>query len=129
MEKQAVININSKDITFSTGSMALALGVHQRTLRIYDTQGILVPKRNSKNRRYYTLQDFEKGKFILFLTRNLALNLTGVRVVLAILEKDKIKSEDYFKYIKNILKIAKIDTIEQNNNILKSSKKGRHKKF
>ena len=51
-------------------AMATALNVHQRTLRIYDGEGILIPQRTEKNRRNYSLDDLEKAKLILFLTRN-----------------------------------------------------------
>ena len=34
-------------------TIASALGIHQRTLRIYDAEGILSPKRTAKNRRNY----------------------------------------------------------------------------
>ena len=87
-----------------TGALAEALGVHQRTLRIYDREGILSPKRSAKNRRNYTLDDLEKGRLILFLTRNLAVNIAGIKVILATLEDNKIKPQDYFTYIKKIAK-------------------------
>ena len=80
---------NARDIMLPIGSIAASLDINQRTLRIYDSEGILCPKRTDKNRRYYTLEDLEKAKVILFLTRNLLLNLAGVKIVLAILEKEK----------------------------------------
>ena len=33
------------------GAISQTLNIHQRTLRIYDKEGILCPKRTSKNRR------------------------------------------------------------------------------
>ena len=50
-------------------SIAQALNIHQRTLRIYDKEGILSPKRTDKNRRNYSIDDLEKAKLILFLTK------------------------------------------------------------
>ena len=78
--------LNPKAAILPIGSVAQSLGVHQRTLRIYDQEGILSPQRSAKNRRYYSFDDFEKAKLILFLTRNLALNLSGVKIILAMLE-------------------------------------------
>ena len=104
------------------------LNVHQRTLRIYDNEGILSPKRTAKNRRNYSLDDLEKAKLILFLTRNLALNLSGVKIILAILEKNKVKPMEYISYIEKIAKQAGIDTKIQENNIEKTSKRGRKPK-
>ena len=110
------------------GTIAQALNVHQRTLRIYDTEGILSPKRTEKNRRNYSLDDLEKAKLILFLTRNLALNLAGVKVILSMLEKFKVKPQDYIPTIEKIAKEAGIDTKEQESNIEKTSKRGRKPK-
>lgn len=109
-------------------SIASALNVHQRTLRIYDNEGILSPKRTDKNRRNYSLDDLEKAKLILFLTRNLALNLAGVKIIFAMLEKNKVKPADYLSYIEKIAKEAGIDTKKQENNIEKTSKRGRKPK-
>ena len=106
-------------------SVAQALNVHQRTLRIYDKEGILTPQRTDKNRRNYTLDDLEKAKLILFLTRNLALNLSGVKIILKILEENKIEPKNYIEYIDKIAKLANIDTSTQENNIQKTSKRGR----
>lgn len=110
------------------GSVAQALGVHQRTLRIYDKEGILSPGRSAKNRRYYSLNDLEKAKLVLFLTRNLAMNLSGVKMILAILEENKIKPQDYIEYIKKIAKTAHIDTKIQEDNIVKTARRGRKTK-
>ena len=130
MEKE---NKNKQQIDSSLAilpisSIATALNVHQRTLRIYDTEGILCPKRTSKNRRNYSLEDLEKAKLILFLTRNLALNLSGVKIILAILEEYKINPMEYIKFIEKVAKNAGIDTKAQENNIAKTSKRGRKPK-
>ena len=117
-----------KDIHISTGSLAQVLKVHQRTLRIYDKQGILTPSRTAGDRRSYTLSDLEKAKFVLFLSHNLGINLAGIKFILAILEKDKIKPEYYFKYLNDIADDLKINANIQNDNILKNSKRGRPKK-
>ena len=107
------------------GAVAQSLGIHQRTLRIYDTEGILTPKRSDGDRRLYSFNDVEKAKFILFLTRNLALNLSGVKIIIAMLEKTNIKPKDYQSYVEKIAKLAKIDTDIQKVNIEKTSKRGR----
>ncbi len=109
-------------------SMAAALNVHQRTLRIYDKEGILSPQRTDKNRRNYSLNDLEKAKLVLFLTRNLALNLSGVKIILTILEQNKIKPQNYIEYINKMAKLSNIDTNIQEDNIKKTSKRGRKPK-
>ena len=120
--------LNTSLAVLPISTIASALNVHQRTLRIYDNEGILSPKRTDKNRRNYSLDDLEKAKLILFLTRNLALNLSGVKIILAILEKNKVKPMEYISYIEKIAKQAGIDTKIQENNIEKTSKRGRKPK-
>lgn len=120
--------LNTSMAILPISAIAAALNVHQRTLRIYDNEGILSPKRTEKNRRNYSLDDLEKAKLILFLTRNLALNLAGVKIILAMLDKCKIKPADYIDYIEKIAKEAGIGTKTQETNIAKTSKRGRRPK-
>ncbi len=124
--KQETINTALPILPIS--AVAQALNVHQRTLRIYDTQGILCPQRTEKNRRNYSLDDLEKAKLILFLTRNLALNLSGVKIILAILEEMNVKPMDYMSIIDKVAKKAGIDTKIQENNIEKTARRGRKPK-
>ena len=121
-------NFNTGLAILPISSIAQALNVHQRTLRIYDKEGILCPSRSRKNRRNYSLNDLEKARLILFLTRNLALNLSGVKIILAMLEEKNIPPIEYIPYINKIAKKAKIDTKEQETNIEKTSKRGRKPK-
>ncbi len=127
-EKSKKQPLNTSLAVLPISTIAAALNVHQRTLRIYDNEGILSPKRTEKNRRNYSLDDLEKAKLILFLTRNLALNLSGVKIILAILEKNKVKPMEYISYIEKIAKQAGIDTQAQEKNIFKTAKRGRKPK-
>lgn len=127
MQKENIKNgaMNTELPILPISSVAAALNVHQRTLRIYDAQGILCPKRTEKNRRNYSLNDLEKAKLILFLTRNLAMNLSGVKLILAMVEGSKVEPCEYIKYVEKYAKIAGIDTQAQENNIEKTAKRGR----
>ncbi len=116
---------NADDPVLSIGKVATILNVHQRTLRIYDEQKLLVARRSKQNRRLYSLNDIQKGKLIQFLTRNLAINLAGVRIVLRLVEMEKIKPELYIKYIKDVAKSAKIDSKIQQYNAERLSKRGK----
>ena len=116
--------MNNKPI-LATGIMSELLKVHQRTLRIYDEEKLLVPIRTSKNRRLYSQNDIEKAKLILYLTRNLALNLAGVKIILGILKEAKIKPENYINLIN---KISIQNNFDEQKNILKYSKRGRKAK-
>ncbi len=105
--------------------VASSIGVHPRTLRIYDKCGILSPKRTNKDRRVYSLNDVERAKAILYLTRNLAMNIAGVKMIISALEVAKVKPKDYIKYIEKVAKNAKFDIEIQKSNIEKTAKRGR----
>lgn len=67
---------------FPLSVMADVLNVHPRTLRIYDKEKILCPKRTPRNRRLYSINDIEKGKFIQFLIKNFGINLAEIKIIL-----------------------------------------------
>jgi len=113
---------------FSIGSFANLLNINQRTLRIYDEENILNPKRTTSNRRMYSISDYNKAQLILFMTKNLALNLSGVKIILLMLKTMDISEENYLSKIKMLASKAKIDDLKQAENIYKTSKRGRKKK-
>ena len=63
------------------------LGIHPQTLRIYEREGFIKPKRSEGNTRLYSEEDVEKLEMILRLTRELGVNLAGVEVILSMREK------------------------------------------
>ena len=63
------------------------LGIHPQTLRLYEREGFIKPKRSIGNTRLYSEEDVEKLEMILRLTRDLGVNLAGVEVILSMREK------------------------------------------
>ena len=125
IEKKNKHILNPEAAIFPISIIAQILEVHQRTLRIYDEEGILIPKRTKKNRRLYSLQDVEKGKVILYLTRELGINLAGVRLILHFMKEAKIAPDNYVTYLQNVAKILNITEEEQAEKKEKLSKRGR----
>jgi MerR family transcriptional regulator/heat shock protein HspR len=58
------------------------VGMHPQTLRIYETKGLIRPKRTAGNTRLYSEADLERLRLIQQLTNELGLNLAGVEQVL-----------------------------------------------
>jgi MerR family transcriptional regulator, heat shock protein HspR len=56
-------------------------GMHPQTLRIYETRGLITPKRSPKNTRLYSEEDVERLRRIQELTSELGMNLAGVEKV------------------------------------------------
>src|SRR5688500_19653011 len=53
-------------------------GMHPQTLRIYETRGLITPKRSPKQTRLYSQQDVDRLRRIQELTSDLGMNLAGV---------------------------------------------------
>jgi MerR family transcriptional regulator/heat shock protein HspR len=58
------------------------VGMHPQTLRIYESKGLVRPKRTAGNTRLYSERDVERLRVIQKLTTELGLNLSGVELVL-----------------------------------------------
>jgi MerR family transcriptional regulator/heat shock protein HspR len=58
------------------------VGMHPQTLRIYESKGLIRPKRTAGNTRLYSEVDIERLRLIQQLTNDLGLNLAGVEQVL-----------------------------------------------
>src|SRR3954468_21564522 len=58
------------------------VGMHPQTLRIYESKGLLRPKRTPGNTRLYSEADLERLRLIQRLTTELGLNLAGVETVI-----------------------------------------------
>lgn len=71
---------------FTLSVAADLLGVHPRTLMIYETEKLVVPSRTKTNRRRYSQNDIRRLEFIQFLTRKKGVNLAGVKAILELLE-------------------------------------------
>jgi MerR family transcriptional regulator/heat shock protein HspR len=61
--------------------------VHPRTLRIYEIEGLVCPARTRSNIRLYSENDIRRVLWIRHLTRNLGVNLAGVRVLFELEER------------------------------------------
>jgi MerR family transcriptional regulator/heat shock protein HspR len=58
------------------------VGMHPQTLRIYESKGLIRPKRTAGNTRLYSEADLDRLRLIQQLTNELGLNLAGVEQVL-----------------------------------------------
>jgi MerR family transcriptional regulator/heat shock protein HspR len=58
------------------------VGMHPQTLRIYETKGLVRPRRTPGNTRLYSERDLDRLRTIQRLTTEIGLNLAGVERVL-----------------------------------------------
>src|SRR2546428_14155541 len=75
------------------------LGLHPRTLRIYEEKGLVQPARRN-HQRLYSERDLERGRMIRHLTREMGVNLAGVRVLIEIHERMEVRgSKDVVSWV------------------------------
>ena len=72
---------------FTLSVTAEIIGVHPRTLMIYENEEIVIPARTKTNRRRYSPKDVRKLQFVRYLTNQRRVNLSGVKCILDILKK------------------------------------------
>ena len=58
------------------------VGMHPQTLRIYESKGLVRPKRTAGGTRLYSERDLDRLRLIQQLTTDLGLNLAGVEAVI-----------------------------------------------
>ena len=70
---------------FTLSVTAEIMGVHPRTLMIYENEGLVIPARTKTNRRRYSQKDVKKLQFIRYLTTKKGVNLAGVASILKLI--------------------------------------------
>jgi len=83
-------------------AVAEMYGIHPQTLRLYEREGLLKPSRTDGNTRLYTDEDLQRLEFILTLARDLAVNISGIAIILQMrerMEEMQRQIQDFVKYI------------------------------
>lgn len=68
------------------GSGRVGRPLHAQTLRMYEREGLIKPKRVGRN-RLYSDRDIERLRQIQHLTQDLGVNLAGVEIILDLMEQ------------------------------------------
>jgi MerR family transcriptional regulator/heat shock protein HspR len=76
------IEVETDRGVFMISVAAELANMHPQTLRMYETRGLVEPKRSPKGTRLYSQDDVEKLRRIQEMTADLGLNLAGVQRVL-----------------------------------------------
>ncbi len=74
---------------YSISAVAKMFSVHQQTVRLYEKQGLIAPKRSSGNTRLFSDEDVDKLEEIIYLTHQLGINLAGVEMIIKLQKKIK----------------------------------------
>lgn len=72
---------------FSISAVAKMFSIHQQTVRLYEKEGLITPKRSSGNTRLFSEEDIDRLEEIIYLTHQLGINLAGVQMILKLKKK------------------------------------------
>lgn len=72
---------------FSISAVAKMFSVHQQTIRLYEKEGLITPKRSSGNTRLFSEEDIDRLEEVIYLTHQLGINLAGVEMIMKLKKK------------------------------------------
>ncbi len=114
-------NDRKKEPVYMIGAVSRMFNIHPQTLRLYEREGLLTPSRTEGKTRLYSQEDIEKLEFILFLTRELGVNLAGVDAILRMkeqMEQMQKQIEYLLEFIQEEIKRRYAEDIEAQQNAL-----------
>ena len=79
---------------FSISAVAKMFSVHQQTIRLYEREGLLAPKRSEGNTRLFSEEDIDRLEQVIYLTHKLGINLAGVQMILKLQKQIKKMQKD-----------------------------------
>lgn len=92
--------------------------IHQQTIRLYEKEGLITPKRSEGNTRLFSEEDIERLEEIIHLTHNIGINLAGVEMILK-LQKQIKKLQKEMNSLFAVTQRELADEIQQTNQNLK----------
>jgi MerR family transcriptional regulator/heat shock protein HspR len=83
------MKIRRKKGFFSISAVAKMFSVHQQTVRLYEKQGLINPKRSTGNTRLFSEEDIDRLEEVIYLTHEMGINLAGVEMILRLKKQIK----------------------------------------
>jgi MerR family transcriptional regulator/heat shock protein HspR len=83
------MKIRRKKGFFSISAVAKMFSVHQQTVRLYEKQGLITPKRSDGNTRLFSEEDIDRLEEVIYLTHEMGINLAGVEMILRLKKQIK----------------------------------------
>lgn len=79
---------------FSISAVAEMFSIHQQTIRLYEREGLINPKRSDGNTRLFSEEDITRLEEVIYLTHKLGINLAGVQMILKLQKQIKKMQKD-----------------------------------
>lgn len=96
--------------------------MHQQTIRLYEKEGLITPKRSDGNTRLFSQEDVDRLEEVIYLTHQLGINLAGVEMILKLKKQIKKMQKDMNKLFDNTQKELDKES-EVSEQIIKTSAK------
>jgi MerR family transcriptional regulator/heat shock protein HspR len=109
--------------------VAEMLHIHPQTLRIYEREGFIKPKRTEGNTRLYSDEDIERIKTVLRLTRDMGVNLAGVDMILGMRERMEQMRREMEEMMRHLSEEIRAEFRRREEEIRRFSKEGSKEKI
>lgn len=97
MSEEGEIPMKKRKGFYSISVVSKMFSVHQQTIRMYEKEGLITPKRSEGNTRLFSEEDVERLEEIINLTHKMGVNLIGVEIILKLQKKMKRMQDDMNK--------------------------------
>ena len=87
---------------YSISVVAKMFSVHQQTVRMYEKEGLICPKRTEGNTRLFSEEDVDRLEKVIHLTHKMGVNLAGVQMILKLQKKMERMQNDMNKLFEQI---------------------------
>lgn len=114
------MKIRRKKGYFSISAVAKMFSVHQQTVRLYEKQGLITPKRSSGNTRLFSEEDIDQLEEVIYLTHEMGINLAGVEMILRLKKQIKKMQTDMNKIFDSTQQELELET-EKSKEIIQAS--------
>ncbi len=78
------VKISNEDAVYAIGIVSKLLGLPEWTLRAFEKEGLVQPKRLNRKIRVYSLKDIRRIEYIHYLMEVKGVNMRGVKFIMRI---------------------------------------------
>ena len=105
---------------FSISAVAKIFSVHQQTIRLYEKEGLLCPRRSEGNTRLFSEEDIDRLEEIIYFTHQLGINLAGVEMIFKLKRQMQCMQKDMNKVFEQTQKQLEMES-EQSKELMRTS--------
>ena len=105
---------------FSISAVAKMFSIHQQTIRLYEKEGLICPRRSEGNTRLFSEEDVDRLEEIIYLTHQLGINLAGVEMIFKLKRQMQHMQKDMNKVFEQTQKQLEMES-EQSKELMRTS--------